>query len=148
MISMMTMPASIAITVPAGPATGRNVVPGMANTPQPTMQPKAIAHTSSGDRYRSRALDGFRGDSLIAMISFGRVQPPGPAERSAPVCGSDAGTRNALLKMPAVQLAVLPASVPPRKPGQNGLYHNLALLTITCPVFYLPIPSSKSHTGA
>ena len=47
---MMTMPIAMAITVPAGPATGRKVLPGMANTPQPTMQPKAIPHTSSLDR--------------------------------------------------------------------------------------------------
>jgi len=33
--------------VPIGPATGRKVVPGMTNTPQPTMQPKEIAHMSS-----------------------------------------------------------------------------------------------------
>ena len=49
-ISMMIMPISMAISVPIGPATGRNVVPGMANTPQPTMQPKAIAQTSTGER--------------------------------------------------------------------------------------------------
>ena len=55
MISMMTMPIPMAISVPAGPASGRKVFPGMANTPQPTMQPKAIAHTSRGDRYLSKA---------------------------------------------------------------------------------------------
>ena len=57
MISMMTMPISIEITVPSGPATGRKVVPGMANTPQPTMQPKAIAQTSITDKYRSSGLE-------------------------------------------------------------------------------------------
>ena len=55
MTSMMHMPTIRAIIVPAGPATGRKVLPGMANTPQPTMVPKAIAHTSMGDRYRSSA---------------------------------------------------------------------------------------------
>ena len=48
MISMMTIPIPMAITVPAGPATGRKVLPGIANTPQPTMQPKAMLHTSRG----------------------------------------------------------------------------------------------------
>lgn len=56
MISMMSIPINMAITVPAGPATGRKVVPGMAKTPQPTIQPKAIAQTSIGDKYRSKAL--------------------------------------------------------------------------------------------
>ena len=55
MISMMTIPIPMAITVPAGPATGRKVLPGIANTPQPTIQPKAMLHTSRGDRYRSSA---------------------------------------------------------------------------------------------
>jgi hypothetical protein len=57
MISMMSIPINIAIMVPAGPATGRKVVPGMTKTPQPTIQPKAIAHTSKGDKYRSKALN-------------------------------------------------------------------------------------------
>ena len=56
MISMITIPMIMAISVPAGPATGRKVVPGMANTPQPTMQPKDIAHTSTGERYLSNGL--------------------------------------------------------------------------------------------
>ena len=47
---MTTIPISIASKVPIGPATGKNVVPGMANTPQPIMQPKAMAHTSTGSR--------------------------------------------------------------------------------------------------
>ena len=53
-ISITMMPMPMAMIVPAGPATGRNVVPGMTNAPQPTMQPKAMAHTSRGDRYRAR----------------------------------------------------------------------------------------------
>lgn len=39
--------------VPAGPATGRKLVPGITNAPQPTIQPKAMAHTSREDRYLS-----------------------------------------------------------------------------------------------
>ena len=62
-ISIITIPMSMAISVPAGPATGRNVVPGMANTPQPTMQPKAIAHTSIGERYLS---SGF----VMSLLCF------------------------------------------------------------------------------
>ena len=50
MISMITIPINIEHAVPCGPATGRNVVPGIANTPQPIMQPKAIAQTSITDR--------------------------------------------------------------------------------------------------
>ena len=50
MISMMIIPISMESMVPSGPATGRNVVPGMAKTPQPTIQPKAIAQTSITDR--------------------------------------------------------------------------------------------------
>ena len=44
----------MAITVPIGPAMGRNVVPGMTKAPQPIMHPKAIAHTSIGERYLSK----------------------------------------------------------------------------------------------
>ena len=44
---------------PAGPAIGKNVVPGMTKAPQPIMQPKAIAHTSSGDRYLAITLAPF-----------------------------------------------------------------------------------------
>ena len=50
MISMMPMPIASAISVPAGPATGRNVLPGIANNPQPTIIPKAIPNTSIEDR--------------------------------------------------------------------------------------------------
>ena len=42
--------AASALTVPAGPAAGRKVVPGITKAPQPTMQPKAMAQTSKGDR--------------------------------------------------------------------------------------------------
>ena len=55
-MSMMAVPTAMAISVPAGPATGRKVVPGMTKAPQPTMQPKAIAQTSTRDRYLSSAL--------------------------------------------------------------------------------------------
>ena len=48
--SISSVPMASAMTVPAGPAAGRNVVPGMTNAPQPTMQPKAMAQTSSLDR--------------------------------------------------------------------------------------------------
>ena len=44
----------MAMTVPIGPAMGRNVVPGMTKAPQPIMHPKAIAHTSIGERYLSK----------------------------------------------------------------------------------------------
>ena len=37
MISMMIIPISMESMVPSGPATGRNVVPCMAKTPQPTI---------------------------------------------------------------------------------------------------------------
>lgn len=47
---MMAMPIMSAIAVPAGPAMGRKVVPGMANTLHPTMQPKASAQASICDR--------------------------------------------------------------------------------------------------
>ena len=53
MISITITPTAMAISVPAGPATGKNVVPGITKAPQPTMQPKAIAQTSTGERYRS-----------------------------------------------------------------------------------------------
>ena len=41
----ITMPG----TVPSGPATGRNVVPGMTKAPQPTLQPNASAHAPRGE---------------------------------------------------------------------------------------------------
>ena len=53
---MMTTLIAIAISVPIGPATGRNVVPGMTKTPQPTMQPKEIAHISNDEKYLSYIL--------------------------------------------------------------------------------------------
>lgn len=40
----------MAMMVPAGPATGKNVVPGITNAPQPMMQPRDRAHTSSVDK--------------------------------------------------------------------------------------------------
>ena len=46
---VFAMPGTTFLPV-AGPATGRKTVPGMANTPQPTMQPKASAQTSIGER--------------------------------------------------------------------------------------------------
>lgn len=48
--SMMAVLIAMEISVPRGPATGKKVVPGITNAPQPTMQPKAMAHTSSLDR--------------------------------------------------------------------------------------------------
>ena len=48
--SIIAMPLSMEMIVPNGPATGRTVVPSMANTPQPTMQPKAIPQTSVTER--------------------------------------------------------------------------------------------------
>ena len=42
--TMMARPISMARTVPAGPPTGRKVVPGMTKEPQPTLLPKASAH--------------------------------------------------------------------------------------------------------
>ena len=47
---MISVPAASAMTVPAGPAAGRKVVPGITKAPQPTMQPKAMAQTSKRDR--------------------------------------------------------------------------------------------------
>ena len=56
------------ITVPMGPATGRKVEPGIMKAPQPMMQPKAIAQTSSGDRYLSY--------SLMILLSSISIPPP------------------------------------------------------------------------
>ena len=48
---MMAIPASMAMRVPNGPATGRNVVPGITNIPHPTMTPKAMPQTSRREMY-------------------------------------------------------------------------------------------------
>ena len=50
MTSMIASPIAMDMMVPVGPATGRKVEPGMTKEPQPTMQPKAIAQTSSLER--------------------------------------------------------------------------------------------------
>ena len=42
---------TIPMVVPRGPASGKNVVPGITNAPQPTAQPKAKAQTPNGDIY-------------------------------------------------------------------------------------------------
>ena len=55
-------PTSIPIAVPMGPASGRNVVPGMTNEPQPTAQPKESAQTAIGDKY------GFNFLSLLSVF--------------------------------------------------------------------------------
>ena len=47
---MTRAPAMIPIAVPALPASGRNVVPGMTNAPQPTLHPNASAHAPGADR--------------------------------------------------------------------------------------------------
>ena len=45
---MATVPMRNAMAVPSGPATGRKVVPGMTNEPQPTVQPSDSAHAAKG----------------------------------------------------------------------------------------------------
>ena len=45
---MTTAPSEMAIAVPAVPAVGKNVVPGMMNEPQPMQQPNANAHSVNG----------------------------------------------------------------------------------------------------
>ena len=56
MTSITTAPMARPSTVPHGPAMGRKVVPGMTKEPQPTLHPKARAHTPRGDRYLARPL--------------------------------------------------------------------------------------------
>lgn len=51
---MMRVLIIMAIAVPAGPATGKNVVPGITKAPHPMMQLKDRAHTSSFDKYYER----------------------------------------------------------------------------------------------
>ena len=53
MTHMMAAPMSIPVRVPAGPAAGRKVVPGMTKEPHPTAHPNDSPHTASGERYRS-----------------------------------------------------------------------------------------------
>ena len=49
---MTSAPISIAIIVPAVPAVGRKVVPGIISEPQPMQQPNANAHNVNGDNLR------------------------------------------------------------------------------------------------
>ena len=64
MTSITREPISMPATVPIGPATGRNVVPGMTNAPHPTAQPNDSAHAITGERYRESPVS-------LALISFG-----------------------------------------------------------------------------
>ena len=50
MTSITSAPSSIPKAVPNGPATGRNVVPGITSEPHPTAQPNDNAHTARGER--------------------------------------------------------------------------------------------------
>ena len=47
---MTAAPASTPKTVPSGPASGRNVVPGMMNAPHPTAVPNENAQAANADR--------------------------------------------------------------------------------------------------
>ena len=53
MTSMIASPITMEMMVPVGPATGRNVEPGMTKDPQPTAQPKDMAHTASKEKCRA-----------------------------------------------------------------------------------------------
>ena len=79
--SMIAVPAIIAMTVPAGPAAGRKVVPGIAKTPQPTMQPNAIAHTVISLKYGFSPPFAARFSSnvfLLYVVSFKSVMLNAP----------------------------------------------------------------------
>jgi hypothetical protein len=65
---MTARPIVIEMSVPPGPATGRNVEPGMTKAPHPTMQPKAIAHASREERYLS---GGFASLCLFIVVHWG-----------------------------------------------------------------------------
>ena len=56
MINMTTAPIIMPRAVPAGPAFGKNVVPGITNAPHPTAHPKDSAHTDIGERYLPKPL--------------------------------------------------------------------------------------------
>ena len=51
MMPMTKALTDMAIAVPAGPATGRKVVPGMTNAPHPMMQLSDSANTSKREGY-------------------------------------------------------------------------------------------------
>ena len=50
-MSITSPPIVSPSAVPTGPARGRNVVPGITNAPQPTLQPNESAHALSMPRY-------------------------------------------------------------------------------------------------
>ena len=62
MISMMTAPSKIPMTVPSGPATGRKVLPGIMNAPQPTAQPRESAQAPSRGILRR-----MEGEEVLAL---------------------------------------------------------------------------------
>ena len=49
MTNIMSAPIIRPIKVPIGPATGRKVVPGITNAPQPTLHPNPRAQAPTGD---------------------------------------------------------------------------------------------------
>ena len=102
MTSIITTPIPMAISVSAGPATGRKVVPGITKAPQPTMQPKAIAQTSSHVRF-------FFGAALVLFSIW--TSPP-------LICD--------VLPRPAAQLSGLNAIYPQQLYGRA--FHTVPLL--------------------
>ena len=48
---MMAAPMRMARDVPSVPATGRNMVPGIRNEPQPMQQPNASAHSVNEESF-------------------------------------------------------------------------------------------------
>ena len=68
---MISAPTPMPIAVPAGPAIGRKVDPGMTKAPQPTLHPKESAQTAKGERCLiNRPADGYVKElSFIAVRS-------------------------------------------------------------------------------
>ena len=67
---MITAPIPMPSTVPSGPASGRKVVPGIMNEPQPTAQPRDKAQAPSGVR-KGRGVELF---CFIKQRSFDKTR--------------------------------------------------------------------------
>ena len=50
-MSMTSAPIPKPSAVPAGPASGKKVVPGITKEPHPTLQPNESAHAPNAVRY-------------------------------------------------------------------------------------------------
>ena len=73
MTTIASAPMHIPDTLPSGPASGRNMFPGMAKAPHPTAQPNDSAHAANRENAGvAKNEEDFPSSCVMVFIAWGR----------------------------------------------------------------------------